>query len=244
MKVPNNLDSIEPKKRGRPPKSEQEKAEEKKNRELEEKEAWRISMRKKWGSRFDADGNSRDYTDAEYRELESYYEIQSAEFNDAITARQEGGVIEVCELRLELKRCIAANDSAGAKRYSDMINSVMSREAMKAGDVKSLEATRIDMLILNLEKKGAIKNHKIVGKDELIELLAKDHPQYHTSRDVVDSIIMAIVNTMKKNNGESELISLPLSAQVDDVFGELLAEPSKNERNAMSQIGVVPPLRD
>lgn len=244
MKVPTALDSIEPKKRGRPPKSEQEKQAEKTQKELKEKEAWRESMRKKWGSRFDADGNSRDYTDAEYRELESYYEIQSAEYNHAITARQEGGVIEVCELRLELKRCIAANDSAGAKRYSDMINSVMSREAMKAGDVKSLEATRIDMLILNLEKKGAIKNHKIIGRDELLELLSNDHAKYHTSRDVVDAMIMAIVNTMRKNNGEAELSSLPLTAQVEDVFDELLSQPSKNERKAMSEIGVVPPLRD
>ncbi len=244
MKVPTDLDSIEPKKRGRPPKTEQDKKAEREERELEQMKAWRESMRKKWGSRFDADGNSRDYTDAEYRELESYYDVQSAEYNNAITARQEGGVIEVCELRLELKRCIAANDSAGAKRYSDMINSVMSREAMKAGDVKSLEATRIDMLIMNLEKKGAIRNHKIVGRDELISLLANDNNKYHTSLDVVDSIIMAIVNTMRKNNGDTELSSLPLSAQVEDVFEELLSQPSSAERKAMSEIGVVPPLRD
>lgn len=244
VKVPTSLDSIEPKKRGRPPKSAQEKDADKAQRELDELTAWRNAMRKKWGSRFDADGNSRDYTDAEYRELESYYEIQSAEYNHAITARQEGGVIEVCELRLELKRCIAANDSAGAKRYSDMINSVMSREAMKAGDVKSLEATRIDMLIMNLESKGAIKNHKIVGRDELIDIIAKDHPKYHTSRDVVDAIIMAIINTMRKNNGESELDALPLSAQVDDVFDELLSQPSQPERKAMAEIGVVPPMRE
>lgn len=244
MKVPTNLDSIEPKKRGRPPKSEQEKKADNEKRELEKQQAWRESMRKKWGSRFDADGNARDYTDAEYRELESYYDIQSAEYNHAITARQEGGVIEVCELRLELKRCIAANDSAGAKRYSDMINSVMSREAMKAGDVKSLESTRIDMLIMNLEKKGAIKNHKIVGRDELIDILAEDHPKYHTSTDVVDAIMMAFLNTIRKNNGESELASLPLSAQVEDVFDELLSQPSQAERKAMAEIGVVPPLRD
>ena len=234
----------EKKKRGRPPKSEHEKQADIEKREQEKTKAWRDSMRKKWGSRFDADGNSRDYTDAEYRELESYYEIQSAEFNHAITARQEGGVIEVCELRLELKRCIAANDSAGAKRYSDMINSVMSREAMKAGDVKNLEATRIDTLIMNLEKKGAIKNHKIVGKDELIDILAEDHPKYHTSTDVVDCIMMAFLNTIRKNNGESELNSLPLSAQVEDVFEELLSQPSQAEKKAMAEIGAVPPLRD
>lgn len=244
MKVQSNLNPIEPKKRGRPPKTEQEKADQQKQKELEELEKWRKAMRKKWGSRFDADGNARDFTDAEYRELEGFYETQSAEYNDAITARQEGGVREVCTLRLEQKRCIAIGDSAGAKRYSDMINSVMSREAMKAGDVKSLEATRIDSLILNLERKGAIKNHQIIGKKELIDLLAEDHPKYHTSTDVIDAIIMSIVNTMRRNNGESELSGLPKTAQVRDVFEELLSEPTPKEQRAMSETGVVPPPRE
>lgn len=244
MKVQSSMAAIEPKKRGRPPKTEEEKEAEKKQKELEELDKWREKMRKKWGYRFDADGNSRDFTDVEYRELENYYEIQAADYNNAITSRQEGGVIEVCTLRLEQKRCIAAGDSAGAKRYNDMINSVMSRESMKAGDIKSLEATRIDSLIMNLEKKGAIKDHRIVGKPELIEILAKDHPQYHTSSDVVDAIIMAIVNTMRKNNGESELSSLPISAQIEDVFGELLAIPTEKERQAMSDTGVIPPKRE
>lgn len=244
MKVQSSMVAIEPKKRGRPPKTEEEKAAEKKQQELKELDKWREKMRKKWGYRFDADGNSRDFTDVEYRELENYYEIQAADYNNAITSRQEGGVIEVCTLRLEQKRCIAAGDSAGAKRYNDMINSVMSRESMKAGDIKSLEATRIDSLIMNLEKKGAIKDHRIIGKPELIELLANDHPQYHTSSDIVDAIILAIVNTMRKNNGESELSALPITAQIEDVFGELMATTTEKERKAMADTGVLPPKRE
>lgn len=242
MKVPDKL--TETKKRGRPSKSQQEKEEERKQTELAELQKWRDKMQIKWGQRFDTEGNSRSYTDAEYRELEGYYEVQAAEYNNAITTRQEGGVIEVCELRLEMKRCIAAGDSASAKRYSDMINSVMTREAMKAGDVKNLEATRIDTLIMNLEKKGAIKDHRIVGREELIDILAKDRPKYHTSLDVVDSIIMAIINTMRRNNGDSELSSLPKTAQIEDVYDELLSQPSNEERRAMSDVGVVPPQRD
>ncbi|MBQ5477836.1 MAG: hypothetical protein IIT64_08575, partial [Bacteroidaceae bacterium] len=85
---------------------------------------------------------------------------------------------------------------------------------------------------------------KIVGKDELAEILLKDHPQYHTSMDIVDAMLFAIINTMKRNNGESEITSLPLSAQVEDVFGELRKKPTERELKAMAETGIVPPKRD
>lgn len=234
-----------PKRRGRPPKNKSS-AEEKtpKKTEAEPKqtaEEWREAMRHKWGSRFNADGGTMDYSDAELRELENLYAMQAAEFKGAVTPRVEIGLVEICSYRLELKRCIAAGDSAGAKRYSDMINSAMGRESMKAGDAKALEATRIDALIMNLEAKGAIKDGKIVGTEELIDILAKDHPKYHTSRDVVYSMLFAIINTMKRNNGENEITELPLSAQIEDVFDELLTTPTQKEKKALADTGIVPP---
>lgn len=245
MKI-SNATTIEPKKRGRKPseKTEEQRREDAEKRALKRLEEHRTSMKLKWGSRMDADGCRRDYTDEEYEELENFYEKQAAEFKAAATPRLEMELVEICILRLELRRCIASGDSAGAKRYSDMINSVMTRESMKAGDAKSLEATRIDSLIVNLEKKGAIKDGKIVGKKELAKILLMDHPQYHTSMDVVDAMQLGIINTMKRNNGESELDELPLSAQVEDVFGELLMEPSHEEKKAMAETGIVPPKRE
>lgn len=231
--LPTEEKQKEKKKVGRPPKD--------KHSELTNE--WRTEMRDKWGSRLDADGKRTAYSDEDLLELERLYKNQAAEYS-AMTPRQKSGVIEICTLRLEMYRCIAAGDSAGAKRYSDMINSVMSREAMKAGDVKQLEATRIDSLIVNLENKGAIRDGKIVGRDELAEILLKDHPQYHTSMDVVDAMLFAIINTMKRNNGETEITSLPLSAQVEDVFGELQKKPTERELKAMAETGIVPPKRD
>ena len=257
MKIPTNFPQEPTKKKvGRPRKTENPKPEVKsepkpttnsidtyKADAVEDKEKWRDEMREKWGSRYDADGNSRDYTDAELRELESFYNALAAEYSNAITTRQKNGIIEISSYRLEMKRCIAAGDTAGAKRYNDMINSAMAREAMKAGDVKALEATRIDGLIVNLERKGAIKNGVLIGKKELIDLLAEDHPKYKTSRDVVDAIVFQIINTMKKNNGEAEFATLPFSAQIEDAFNELLTEPTKKEKEAMASTGIVIPQR-
>lgn len=238
------IQNIEPKKRGRPSKSAEQRDAERVEREREQLEKWRDEMRVKWGSRMDADGNRVDYSDSDLRELERLYKNLAAEYGDTMTPRQKDGIKEISTYRLEISRCMAAGDSAGAKRYSDMINSAMSREAMKAGDVRQLEQTRIDSLIVNLENKGAIKRGKIVGKDELADILLKDHPQYHTSMDVVDSMLYAIINTMKRNNSEPELTELPLSAQVEDVFGELLSKPTDRELKAMSETGIVPPTRE
>ena len=234
----------EPKKRGRPSKSAEQREVEKVDREKAQLEKWRDEMRVKWGSRMDADGNRVDYSDSDLKELERLYKNLAAEYGDTMTPRQKDGIKEISTYRLEISRCMAAGDSAGAKRYSDMINSAMSREAMKAGDVRQLEQTRIDSLIVNLENKGAIKRGKIVGRDELADILLKDHPQYHTSMDVVDSMLYAIINTMKRNNAEPELTELPLSAQVEDVFGELLSKPTDRELKAMSETGIVPPTRE
>ena len=234
----------EPKKRGRPSKSAEQREVEKVDREKAQLEKWRDEMRVKWGSRMDADGNRVDYSDSDLKELERLYKNLAAEYGDTMTPRQKDGIKEISTYRLEISRCMAAGDSAGAKRYSDMINSAMSREAMKAGDVRQLEQTRIDSLIVNLENKGAIKRGKIVGRDELADILLKDHPQYHTSMDAVDSMLYAIINTMKRNNAEPELTELPLSAQVEDVFGELLSKPTDRELKAMSETGIVPPTRE
>ena len=229
------LPTTEKKKKGRP-----KKAETTPKRDGE----WRKEMREKWGSRMDAEGNRIDYSDGDLEELERLYKNQAAEYNNAMTPRQKSGVVEICTFRLEMNRCIAAGDSAGAKRYSDMINSAMSREAMKAGDVKQLEATRIDSLIVHLENMGAIKDHKIVGRDELASILANSNPKYHTSMEAVDSMLFAIINTMKRNNGETELTELPLSAQVEDAFDQLLKKPSEREKVAMAETGTVPPTRE
>lgn len=200
--------------------------------------------RERWGKKFTEDGVSADYTDSEIAELESLYEEQAAEYKGQITARVEMSLRELCICRLEWKKCVGAGDSAGAKRYSDMIKDAMAREGMRAGDAKPLENVRIDSIVDHLEKKGMVQQGKIVGREELIRLLNEDHPQYHTSYDAIDCMMMAIINTMRKNNGDSELYELPLEAQVKDRFGEFLSEPTEQEKKVMRDLGILPPTKE
>lgn len=197
----------------------------------------------KWGMFFDESGEEKRYSQRELQELESIYREQAAEYKGAITPRVDMSLREICICRLEWKKCVGMGDTQGAKRYMDMIKDAMTREGMRATDSKPLEAMRIDSIIDNLEKKGFVENGKIVGKRKLLDLLAKDHPKYHNSLDVVDAMMMQIINTMRKNNGESELTELPIDAQISDVFGELLTTPSSQEKKNLEDTGVVIPRR-
>ena len=216
-----------------------EKAEPKKRKDTSLAQA-----RERWGAKFSEGGEPVEYTKRELEELESLYKEQAAEYKGAITPRVDMSLREICVSRLEWKRCVGVGDSQGAKRYSDMIKDAMAREGMRATDVKPLEAMKVDALITHLEEKGAVQNNQIVGVDELRAILAKDHPQYHTSLDVVDEIIMCTVNTMRRNNGESELIELPKEGQVKDVFHELLDKPTEHEQEVMAELGILPPVRE
>lgn len=197
----------------------------------------------KWGVFFDIDGNQREYTQNEIKELENIYHEQAAEYKGAITPRVDMSLREISICRLEWKKRVGMGDTQGAKRYMDMIKDAMAREGMRAIDSKPLEAVRIDSIIDSLEKKGYVEDGHIVGKEKLIDILAKDHPQYQNSLDVVDAMMMGIINTMRKNNSESEITELPVEAQISDTFGELMPAISAKEEKNLEDTGVMIPKR-
>ena len=111
------------------------------------------------------------------------------------------------------------------------------------GDTRPLDSVKIDSIIDALEKKGMVREGKIVGRDELVKIIAGASQSYNTSLDVVDEMMFAILNTMRRNNGESELNELPVSAQVKDRKGELRERMSDRERRDSNALGVIPPAR-
>lgn len=199
----------------------------------------------RWGAKFTEDGDTIPYSDNEIRELDRMYDEQAAEYKGvAMTQRLDMAIREICICRLEWKKCVGAGDSGGAKKYSDMIKDAMAREGLRATDTKPVENLRVDSLIDRLEKKGAIQNGTIVGKKRLLDILAADHPQYRTSLDVVDQMMMAIVNTARRNNGQSDLEELPYTAQITDDFDELMKEPTEEEKKTIAEIGIGRPRRE
>lgn len=199
----------------------------------------------RWGAKFTDEGATVPYSENEIRELDRMYEEQAAEYRGvAMTQRLDMAIREICVCRLEWKKCVGAGDANGAKKYSDMIKDAMAREGLRATDVKPIENMRIDSLIDRLEKKGAIQNGTIVGKKRLLDILAEDHPRYRTSLDVVDQMMMAIINTARRNNGQSDFDELPYSAQITDDFEELMKQPTEEEKKTITEIGIGRPRRE
>jgi hypothetical protein len=200
--------------------------------EMPDEERWKVE----WGTEWEGEEDYR-YLDNRYRQLTSEYRGQP------IPPRISMAIRDICGFMRMRDKCMRT-DSMAAKRYQDMLDQVMGSEELKAKDAKQSETLKIDKMTQRLEDMGAIRNGELIGYDELRHVLADAHGSYETSMDVVDCMMFSIVNTMRRNLGDSELSTLPVSAQVKDVKGELLSKISKDEEKILSNLGIKPPERD
>ena len=202
------------------------------------------TLRQKWGRSFiGEDGEGKDYTAAEIGELERIYTAQSAEFKGSITPKMEYTLQKLSKLELEQQKAIAEGDGQEAKRYGDMVKDLKKTEGLDAGE-KPVEAFRPDALIVNLEKRGVVKEGKFFTKQGVIDYITNDKGCYTTCLDVVDEIMLLIENNRRKNSGESELDKLPKTLQVRDRRHELADGMSEDELDAMADLGLIPPQRE
>lgn len=167
-----------------------------------------------------------------------------------MTANRSGGTIPAIVsmyMHDAIRYMIArdkSSDSMEAKRYQEMADKIMNSEPIKNWQANKGETIQVDRVARYLESIGAMQNGYLVGYDELVKILGAQHGNYSTSLDVVDAMMLASINTMRKNNGDAELTKLPVSAQVTDTKGELLAEVSKEEQKILEGLGMKPPERE
>lgn len=199
--------------------------------ELPDERRWEIE----WG-----DG----YSEREYKQLDNRYLQLTSEWAGApIPPRTSMSLHDVARYMLLRDKATRENSPGDAKKYQDMITAIMASEDLKVDRSRTNEELRVDKIVKWLEARNAIRDGQLVSRDELIKILAQEHGTYKTSLDVVDTMIMCILNTMRKNEGESEFDRLPLSAQVNDFKGELLSEMSPEEKKIMKNLGLTPPER-
>ena len=167
-----------------------------------------------------------------------------------MTANRSGGIIPASVsmyLHDAIRYMIArdkASDSMEAKRYQEMADKLMNSDSIKNWQANKGETIQVDKVAQYLESIGAMQNGYLVGYDELVKILGNQHGSYNTSLDIVDCMMMCIINTMRKNGGDSELSKLPISAQVTDTKGELLSEMSAEEKKILEGLGMKPPERE
>lgn len=198
-------------------------------REMSDRERWNIE----WGEGM---------PDEECRDADDRYMM--------MTANRSGGMIPAVvsmylhdAIRYMIKRD-KSEDSMEAKRYQEMADKIMSSDSIKNWQANKGETVQVDKVARYLESIGAMQNGFLVGYDELVKILGNQHGSYNTSLDIVDCMMMCIINTMRRNNGDSELSKLPVSAQVTDTKGELLSEMSAEERKILEGLGMKPPERE
>ena len=181
------------------------------------------------------------YTNREFDALDSYY--------NAYVGRLEkgGGPDEQQEYTLRLcARCMVEIDRAMeigkpevVQRYNKIIQDNLAAENLRKKDAKPLEDLRIDSIVDALEKKGYMVGGELLGYDELIEKLRGDVPHYRYTRDAADQMLLAIVNTMRANEGYSEYTELPIGYRIVDTNGEFAETPNAKEVAAYNQLGLI-----
>lgn len=199
--------------------------------EMADRDRWDIE----WGN---------EWSDDDCRNMDDRYVM--------LTANRSGGTIpgsvsmylHDAIKNMVLRDKAMKNDAMEAKRYQEMVDKLMNSDYMKSWQANKGESIQIDRVVRYLENMGAMQNGYLLGYDELVKVLGAQHGNYNTSLDIVDSMMLCIINTMRKNMGEAELTKLPVSAQVHDGKGELLAEVSKEEKKILEGLGMKPPERE
>lgn len=200
--------------------------------ELPDERRWEIE----WG-----DG----YDEPDYRRLDNrYLQLTSEWAGMPIPPRTSMSLHDVARYMLLRDKATQTGSASDAKKYQDMITAIMASEDLKVDRNRASEELRVDKIVKWLESRNAIRDGQLVDRDKLVKILAQEHGAYETSLDVVDTMIMCILNTMRKNEGLPEFDKLPLSAQVTDFKGELLAEQSPEEKRIFKGLGMLPPERE
>lgn len=143
---------------------------------------------------------------------------------------------DMVKWRMLREDAIRENDT---KMITALNQSIKQADGMikAAREQKTIVKRSVDGLVTALEKHGMMKDGVFL-LNGVINYIRNDKGRFNMSRDALDAQILAITNTMRMNNGLSELVELPEELQVQDRLGEFMAEPSFKERETMMELGM------
>lgn len=181
------------------------------------------------------------YTDGEFDELDAFYAAytEQLERGGGPDAQQEHTIRLCARCNIEVNRALAAGKPEVVQRYSKIIQENLAAENLRKKDTKPLDDLRVDSLVDALERKGYLKDGKILGYEELLDKLRGDVPHYRYTRDAADQMLLAIMNTMRANEGMSEYTDLPIAYRITDDKGEFAEKPNAREIRNYNQLGLL-----
>lgn len=190
-------------------------------------------LKKRWGT-----GNEEHpYTAKDYEMMQETYESFAAEYKGVLPARTKAAIIRIAEATLKYSLAADKGDAVDAKRWQEVIDKIMAGEALKVGDVQAVEKFNISGLAQRLEEKGLMDNGVLV-LENVIKYVQNDHGVFHMSKDAMDLSLLCMYNAMMYNNGLPEVDELPEAIKIQNRFGEFLAEPTQEEKEAAMEFGM------
>lgn len=200
-------------------------------------------QRKNWGE----NSAKNPYTSEDYDELDRIYEALSSDLMAAggVSVKQEFILRDCAKMTLDRDKMRAIGQYDKAAKLNKMVQDNLSSEGLRKRDAKPIDDLRIDGIVDRLEKAGLLKNGKQCSPDEMFEILFHRRPKYSYTKDAAEQILLYMVNTMRVNDGLSELPTLPPDMRLRDDLGEFAEEPDEQEKESYKELGIVkmPPAK-
>lgn len=200
-------------------------------------------QRKNWGE----NSAKNPYTSEDYDELDRIYEALSSDLMAAggVSVKQEFILRDCAKMTLDRDKMRAIGQYDKAAKLNKMVQDNLSSEGLRKRDAKPIDDLRIDGIVDRLEKAGLLKNGKQCSPDEMFEILFHRRPKYSYTKDAAEQILLYMANTMRVNDGLSELPTLPPDMRLRDDLGEFAEEPDEQEKESYKELGIVkmPPAK-
>lgn len=196
-----------------------------------------IKQRETWGP----GPSKKPYTAEDYQELDRIYRALSADLNaqGGLSDKQEYILRDCTSLELEKQKYIEAGLIDKAQKLNNMIQTNLASENLRKKDEKPIEDIRVDSIVEALEKKGYMKNGKLLSYEKLLDKLRGDTPKYPYTKDAADQMLLHIINTSRANDGMPEFSVLPDEYRLEDEHGEFAKMPSDKEKEAYEKLGII-----
>lgn len=194
-------------------------------------------QRKKWREKWGTGSEEAPYKDEDYRMMENAYDSMAEDYKGGVPKRADNAIIGIAKTIRLRDKAIESGDAAEAKKWQEVIDKMMTGEALKVGDAKPIEKFNIGSLAVRLEERGLMDNGILI-LDKVIDYIQNDHGTFHMSKDAMDLCMLSIYNATMFNNGLPEVSELPENIRVQNRYGEFLPEPTQEEKNAALEFGM------
>ena len=185
------------------------------------------------------------YSESDYKQLDDLYRTMTAQLDatGGIDRQQEDAARTCARMALNRNKLIAnykdKDAIATASTLDKMIRENLKDANMRKADILPSQQQRPDGFVDALKKKYGLKME--MTKEDVMQAFyawckSKHYPQ---TVDAAEHALMAIANTMRKNDDMPELIDLPQEYDLGDYEAEFEKEPNDAELEAYAYRSIV-----